>query len=527
MTTFHVGAATHVGQVRQNNQDSILALEANGLFAVADGMGGHRGGEVASHVAITRLEEAFTEPTVDALVEAVQSANEAVVTTAEGDSELRGMGTTLCALGRIVTPDEYLGIANVGDSRLYLLRARPAADPSDDGASAAADDPPGDDPIGPPEFEQITEDHSLVATLVRQGQITKEEADVHPHKNILTRALGIDARVMVDSWVMIPHEGDRYLICSDGLFNEVPEEQIAHVLRTQDTPQAAADLLVDMANAGGGRDNISVVIVEVADHTGRAEDFDPSQSRVARMFHGSQLEANDREIVDAVSGTTVQGAPPPPPPLPDDWKVPEGELPPTAVPTEIGAPPPPGGAPLAGGAMVPPPAAHVVAAGRSQLTWRVGIFAVAFIAVVAVIAFAFMYSANKTYYVGLDGDQVSIFQGRPGGVLWMNPSLVERTGLARAEVPPQFQADIVNGRDEPDLEQAKQYVQNIKDIIAANKALESASTSLPATSVPGPGTTVQPTSGGSSFSSDDQPSTTQDGTGSSTSSTSPLPFGNN
>lgn len=508
MTEFRIGAATDVGQVRQNNQDSILATEEQGLFAVADGMGGHRGGEVASAVAITTLQAQFTEPSIDALVEAVQAANDAVVTQAEGNSELRGMGTTLCVLCRITTPDEYLAIANVGDSRLYLLRAQPEIFDGDTNPDAGVGRSVIDDgkvtlPVPMlPELEQVTEDHSLVATLVRQGQITKEEAEVHPHKNILTRALGIDARVMIDSWVLVPVKGDRYLICSDGLFNEVSETEIADVLRTLE-PQAAADRLVDMANAGGGRDNISVVIVEVTDDSGRIEGFDPSQPRVAREIHGSERAANDREIVDAVAGSAVApggadpagngSASPADEVGPDGWTdgttgadgatgADAGDNPADVVtelgtgaaapmPVAPGASPPPlppvqGGGPIAGGPMAPPPSAQVVAAGPSKVTWRVAVFGLAFVVVLGAIGGALLFAANNTYYVGLEGEKVAIFKGRPGGVLWMKPSVVEATSLTRADLPSTFQEDVAKGRDEPTLDEARQYIKNIIDAIA-------------------------------------------------------------
>ena len=164
MTKFASGAATDVGQVRQVNQDNVLI--ADDVFAVADGMGGHRGGEVASLVAVEALQESFHERTTDALVDAVQSANAAIVERAKGDPELRGMGTTMCALARVTLDDgeECLTIVNVGDSRAYLLKA------------------------GEQELFQISEDHSLVQTLVRQGQLTQDEAASHPQRNILTRA---------------------------------------------------------------------------------------------------------------------------------------------------------------------------------------------------------------------------------------------------------------------------------------------------------------------------------------------------
>ena len=146
----------------------------------------------------------------------MQQANDAVVGRSSDDPDLRGMGTTLCALAVVQgrTGTRRLGVVNVGDSRIYLLQ---------DG-----------------ELEQLTEDHSLVATLEREGRLTRAEAAVHPQRNIVTRALGIDSKVMVDSWEIAPVSGDRYLLCSDGLFNEVDDDRIAATLRKLADPTEAA-----------------------------------------------------------------------------------------------------------------------------------------------------------------------------------------------------------------------------------------------------------------------------------------------
>ncbi len=230
MTRFAWGAATDTGRVRQANEDSLLAVD--GLFAVADGMGGHKAGEVASRLAVETLQEEFDAAGTDVLVGAVQNANDVLVERSSDDAELTGMGTTLCAMA-LVDADgrDAMAVVNVGDSRLYLLSEG--------------------------ELTQITEDHSLVATLERQGRLSRAEAAVHPQRNILTRALGIDARVMVDSWEILPVVGDRYLICSDGLFNEVDDNRMAATLRRLADPAEAAKELVRLANEAGGRDNIT------------------------------------------------------------------------------------------------------------------------------------------------------------------------------------------------------------------------------------------------------------------------------
>jgi PPM family protein phosphatase len=236
---FVWGARTDVGRVREINQDSVHAQE--GLFVVADGMGGHRGGEVASAVAIESMIVPVGPTTIDHLVGRVHQANAAIMHRAAGDLELNGMGTTLCAVALLHPTDgvdsQRLGIINVGDSRVYRF----------------ADD----------HLVQVTLDHSLVETLVREGRISAEEAINHPQRNILTRALGIGHDLEVDYWELPIHLGDTYLLCSDGLFNEVSDAQIEATIRRLADPVEICDELVRMANEGGSRDNVSVVVARV------------------------------------------------------------------------------------------------------------------------------------------------------------------------------------------------------------------------------------------------------------------------
>lgn len=437
MTTFASGAATDVGQVRQVNQDNVLI--ADDVFAVADGMGGHRGGEVASLVAIEALQLSFQERTTDALVDAVQSANAAIVERAKGDPDLRGMGTTMCALARVRLDDgeECLTIVNVGDSRAYLLKG------------------------GESELIQISEDHSLVQTLVRQGQLTQAEAAVHPQRNILTRALGIDQKVLPDSFDLLPVKGDRYLLCSDGLFNEVEETTIAEVLLTNADPQAASVELVRLANEGGGRDNISVVVVDIIDDAGHHKLLEArsDEHRVVQVVHGADRAAS------AVPGTTDPGA--------------NGSAP-GAGTVIIGAPAVP--SPGAPAPLPPSPAltAPVLAATKSRFTWRVALFLMLFLGVFGVAAFAVNWMGTNSYYVGLDNGEVVIFQGRPGGFLWYTSSVAERTNISAADVPAELQADVAKGKTEPSLQEARDYVARLKTGVVAPPGTTTG-TSQPAT----------------------------------------------
>ncbi|HEY4397943.1 MAG TPA: Stp1/IreP family PP2C-type Ser/Thr phosphatase [Acidimicrobiia bacterium] len=238
MSPFKIVAAgvTDVGRVRDGNEDDFLD-QANrlGLVAVADGMGGHRAGEVASATALEALRAGVASG--DQLRHAIEGANAAVLEKSESDRELHGMGTTLTA-GMLAT-DGHLLVGHVGDSRAYLDR---------DG-----------------ELTQITDDHSLVEEMVRGGELTPEQAEVHPQRSIITRALGIDPQIDVDVYPVELHAGDRILFCSDGLTTMVRQDEMASILARERDPKRAAQLLVDAANAAGGEDNITAVIIEVVE----------------------------------------------------------------------------------------------------------------------------------------------------------------------------------------------------------------------------------------------------------------------
>lgn len=224
---------TDVGKVRANNQDALIVSEKLRLYGVADGMGGHKGGEVASTSArddLLRELEGKT-PSVAALSGAIEEVNRQIYHQQEHDDALTGMGTTLSVLWM---SDNFVYIGHVGDSRVYLLR---------DG-----------------EFKQMTLDHSLVEQLVREGVLTEEEAQNHPMRNIITRAIGTDESVEVDVVVEERRKGDLWLACSDGLHGLVDDRQIRDALR-QYAPEKAADVLLKAALDAGGRDNVTLVIV--------------------------------------------------------------------------------------------------------------------------------------------------------------------------------------------------------------------------------------------------------------------------
>ena len=261
MIRLEAGQATDKGRRREKNEDSML-VEGE-LYAVADGLGGHQGGEVASALAVkvlaaevkaavdsragVRQRHRFARrpsqppaPTVGELLAAVDRANEEIFAKSMSTSELSGMGTTLCALA-VVEHDhrEALAVVNVGDSRVYRC-----------------------DESG---FHQLTDDHTVAQEMVKAGMITQQEAEVHEHRHHLSRALGIESKVVVDDWTLVPVSGHRYLLCSDGLTNEVADRDIHAILLQFESPGDAADALVSLALQQGGSDNVTVVIVDVAD----------------------------------------------------------------------------------------------------------------------------------------------------------------------------------------------------------------------------------------------------------------------
>jgi protein phosphatase len=232
---------TDTGRQRKGNEDAYFARSP--LFAVADGMGGAQAGEVASRAAIEAIENGLPDGPGSAeerLAGLVLDANERIIEMAQGDREKAGMGTTMTAA--YVTEGD-VAIAHVGDSRLYRIRGG--------------------------ELERLTEDHTLVAELERQGKITQEEAGRHPQRSIITRALGAEHDIQVDHHTWPARDGDIYLICSDGLMM-FPEEEIGEIVRSAPDLRTAARSLVDAANAGGGRDNITVVLFRIEDVGARA-----------------------------------------------------------------------------------------------------------------------------------------------------------------------------------------------------------------------------------------------------------------
>lgn len=348
------GASTDTGMVRQQNEDSFLAEE--NLYVVADGMGGHNAGEVASALAVTTLKSGarLGINTTDQFRELVEKANTAIYTASLDDSTQRGMGTTLTALSIVAGVEPQVLVANVGDSRTYLWRGGV--------------------------LSRLSVDHSYVQELVNEGIITPEEARTHPRRNIVTRALGIDRFVQVDVFTHSVRTGDRVILCSDGLVDEVPDADIAQVLRQHTDPQETAEALVMVANANGGHDNTTVVVVSILD-----------------------------DISEPIAV-----------PVADETK-----------PLEV----------------VAPVQAVAAAKKKSKLTPGVLLFWGALASLVfGGIAIVGVY-ARSGYFIGFNSDDnVSIYRGRVGGLLWFQPTIDTETELSGSELPDDILRDVVLNR---------------------------------------------------------------------------------
>jgi protein phosphatase len=402
MTLLRSGSATDTGLVRSVNQD--LAVETGTLFAVADGMGGHAGGEVAARLAVDTLTVAFgSKPSGAGLSEAVNEANRVVHEQSLDNPELRGMGTTMTAAA-LVNEDgrDVIALVNVGDSRSYRYHEG--------------------------ELTQITVDHSLAEEMVRGGEISESEAAVHPHRHILTRALGVADDVTVDLWRIQPTRGDRYLLCSDGLTNELEPEQIAEVLATVPDPQVAADLLVRAARTHGGSDNITVVVVDVVlDDDADDEPIAAEVPAVAAVAADFRTAADEPDLPPAPDDVEVLPGPEPlRPKLRDRWRARRK--------------------------------ARRAARGRRLVTFRTLLFVVLLGAIVFGAYYAVRWYDTNAYYVQVNNNELMIFHGRVGGGVLYKPVEVERTGVTTADIPAYAVPGLVAGIQEDSLKAAQSYV---------------------------------------------------------------------
>jgi protein phosphatase len=441
------GAGTHPGQIRPDNEDNLYASQ--GVYVVADGMGGHEAGEVASQIAVQRIRETLADeeaaPTAERVVEAISSANGDIFRAAIANPGQAGMGTTVTVLAIIedpmagrgepnieandpidldrVTPivpkqqPEALVLANVGDSRTYLLRHG--------------------------RLRRVTVDHSYVQELVSTGHISNDEARTHPRRNIITRALGIEPDVKVDWWTLPLVRGDRFLLCTDGLVDEVADADIVATLLEHDDPQEAADSLITQANEAGGRDNVTVIVLDVLDgddppdptqeidltpiwaddpavtlddikriEAGNLGGSSADPTEEVAVTAGRRQRRRDRRAAKeramhapaAVATTTVVT---PRPSTPDEPADDADDASDSDTADSDDAPAP---------------------KKKRRLAKAIGIFVLLALLVTAFVSTAAW--ARRGFYVEFNNsDQVVLYQGRPGGFLWIDPT-VEATGAA-------------------------------------------------------------------------------------------------
>jgi serine/threonine protein phosphatase PrpC len=403
-------AVSHVGKIRANNQDSGYAGEF--LFVVADGMGGHAGGDVASAIAVKRIMETdrqFASGTDAefALHTALTAANAQLAETVFDHSELTGMGTTVSGL---VLVNGQVVIAHIGDSRIYLLRQG--------------------------ELSQVTADHTFVQRLVDSGRITEEEAAVHPRRSVLMRVLGdVDATPEIDTSIMATQPGDRWLLCSDGLSSYVSHDRILNTLTSVEDTEAAADRLVKDALDQGAPDNVTVVLVDI-DESGVSSHVPPitvGSAASPLVFDGDTARKPLRLPALLLHPLKVTKAD-------DSHFEPESD-----------------------GYLDELILEDRRRARRRRITWLVGIILVVLGILTGSIA---TYQWTQTrFYVGASDGNVAIYRGVQQGIGPISLSTVYRTtSIDLDELPSYSRTTVEDTINATDLEDAERIVEQLSDV---------------------------------------------------------------
>lgn len=363
------GASTDIGLVREVNEDSKLAQPP--LFAVADGMGGHLAGDVASGMAIEALSKGVLE-NAEALTAAVREANQAIYDKASADSKLAGMGTTITAM---YAGDTSAQIAHVGDSRAYLMRNG--------------------------ELKRLTQDHTVVGRLVNEGKINPEDADRHPQRSYLERALGIEPDVEIDVQLLDIQPGDRLLLCSDGLFGMIDDDVISSILGTERQPQKAAQRLCQEAVGAGGRDNVTAIVIDYPGTSEGAVGLDGSKAA------GAKGAVNVRPAGQPVSRTT----------------------------------------------------------GGPRRSGRRLLYLAAFVAVAALASFAAWTALKNSWYVGASRGNVAIFNGVSGSIAGFELSRLEsRTDISTDRLPELYKRRVQEGIKAQDRADARSIIRSLRQL---------------------------------------------------------------
>lgn len=423
MTRLRVAAATHVGRVRTSNEDSYLVDDQLGIFAVADGMGGHAAGEVASSVALDAIQGSLQSgSTIDT---AVSLANASVREQAAENPDLAGMGTTLTLLSIVGTPT----IGHVGDSRAYRLR---------NGT-----------------LQLLTDDHSLVAELVRAGRLTPEQAATHPRRSIITRALGADENVTVDLVPVEILEGDRILLCSDGLPTMISDDAIRAALSNPaDVPDIAQNL-IELANAAGGEDNVTVIVADVLEVDSDTiepiieTESDAAAAETNAPFSNEDtfqpLESDAAALADSVPSETL-----------DEW------VPPTATFTRPGK--------------------------FRRFVFKVLGFGLPLLIIGGFTVMAVNWWGDRTFYVEDHNGLVTLYKGVQGGFLWHDPSRVPTDELRVSELLPQDAIRLRDAQEFASKSEALAFIAELRRgsstprIASSSSSLSSETSSAPAES---------------------------------------------
>jgi PPM family protein phosphatase len=378
-------AKTDTGRQRRGNEDCVLARPP--VFVVADGMGGAQAGEVAAGIAVEAFTQGLTgSGTVEQrLASRAREANRRIFEIASTQRERAGMGTTLTAA---YLDDSQLAIAHVGDSRAYLFR---------DGS-----------------LTRLTQDHSLVDELVRRGKLTEEEAAEHPQRSIITRALGPEPEVDVDTWTYPVRAGDLLLLCSDGLTSMISEERVAQILARAGDLEGAAQALINEANQAGGRDNITVVLVRLEDVPTPADGTRDQPTSVGMAQPTSVTSAADSAAAAGAAGVSGGAITTTLPKDRADTAAPPLE--PQRAPHETEPPPPPGAARPRRGALERASGRREPrrpVAGRGMRRKPVAIL-VAVVVVLCLIVAGGYLASRQLYFIGTDSSGVvTIYRGLP------------------------------------------------------------------------------------------------------------------
>ena len=536
MAELRSGAATNPGMVRAENEDTFV--DGPFVFAVADGMGGHQAGEVASALAASIVRDKLGQGAAseDQAISVVLEANAAIHGAARANAAQTGMGTTLTAIAVLKAQDhspEQLVLLNVGDSRTYRFRSG--------------------------RLQRVTVDHSYVQELVATGHITIEEARTHPRRNIVTRALGIEPSVRTDMWTLPLVRGDRFVLCSDGLVDEVPDNEILELVAAVEDPQALSEQLVDLANRHGGRDNVTVVVVDVLDGaeppdpTGEmtydpewvgdadepaiwADDatappdaastdgvLTPDEASHAAEITRPDLTAIPTEPPPAVPVPTLPTLPIPPtlptPPIRSTTPTPTttagasdgpdaAEAPTIVSAGAAGVGAPAGSAPSLPSATSQPVMAPEVKSAapadvastahprKRRLTGGLFLFIVVLAAIITVTFTLIAVHARSGYFVGFDGDRVVVFKGQPGGVLWFDPTVAQVSARTRDELDPTLIAVIDQHVTYESAEQAAAFInEQVVPTTTTEVTTTTVAASTTTTQSTGETTTTVPTGG--------------------------------